>query len=43
VDLAELYRLLFFQITSRLEHDEERVPVMLDPGPLVGLDGLLDR
>src|ERR687893_888509 len=43
VDFAELDPLLLVQVTGRFEHDEERLPVMLQLGPLVGLRRVLDR
>src|SRR5215211_683637 len=43
VDFAELDPLLLVQVTGRLEHDEERPPVALQLGPLVGLRRILDR
>src|SRR5215210_8540760 len=43
VDFAELDPLLLVQVTGRLEHDEERIPVALQLGPLVGVRRILDR
>src|SRR5215204_4690226 len=43
VDFAELDPLLLVQVTGRLEHDEERIPVVLQLGPLVGVRRILDR
>src|SRR5215207_11325212 len=43
VDFAELDLLLLVQVTGRLEHDEERLPVALQLGSLVGIRRILDR
>src|ERR687897_2512715 len=43
VDFAELDPLLLVQVAGRLEHDEERIPVALQLGPLVGVSRILDR
>src|SRR5918993_3098161 len=43
VDFAELDPLLLVQVTGRLEHDEERLSVALQLGPLVGVSRILDR
>src|SRR5215208_1075514 len=43
VDFAELDPLLLVQVAGRLEHDEERIPVALQLGPLVGVRRILDR
>src|SRR5918994_1554329 len=43
VDLAELDHLLLVQVTGRLEHEEERIAVALQLGPLVGVSRILDR
>src|SRR3712207_2486639 len=43
VDLAELDPLLLVQVTGRLEHEEERIAVALQLGPLVGVRRILDR
>src|SRR5829696_5874486 len=43
VDFAELDPLLLVQVTGRLEHDEERIYVALQLGPLVGVRRILDR
>jgi hypothetical protein len=42
VDFAELDPLLLVQVAGRLEHDEERIPVALQLGPLVGVSRILD-
>src|SRR5918998_2762000 len=42
VDFAELDPLLLVQVAGRLEHEEERLPVALQLGPLVGLRRVLD-
>src|SRR5918994_695488 len=39
----ELDPLLLVQVAGRLEHDEERIPVALQLGPLVGVSRILDR
>src|ERR687897_1534325 len=43
VNLAELDPLLLVQVTGRLEHEEERIAVALQLGPLVGVRRILDR
>src|SRR5215217_8716130 len=43
VDFAELDPLLLVQVTGGLEHEEERLPVALQLGPLVGIRRVLDR
>src|SRR5918998_4120878 len=43
VDFAELDPLLLVQAAGRLEHDKERIPVVLQLGPLVGVRRILDR
>src|SRR5215203_7350269 len=43
VDFAELDPLLLVQVTGRLEHDEECLPVALQLGSLVGIRRILDR
>src|SRR5215207_5474576 len=43
VDFAELDPLLLVQVPGRFEHDEERIPVALQLGPLVGVRRILDR
>src|SRR5215204_876661 len=43
VDFAELDFLLLVQVTGWLEHNEERIPVALQLGPLVGVRRILDR
>src|ERR671921_3037111 len=42
VDFAELDSLLLVQVTGRLEHDEERIPVAFQLGPLVGIRRIFD-
>src|SRR5919107_2737027 len=43
VDFAELDPLLLVQVTGRLEHEEERIAVALQLGPLVSVRRILDR
>src|SRR5919107_3877657 len=43
VDFAELDPLLLVQVTGRLEHEEERLPVALQLGSLVGIGRILYR
>ena len=42
MQLAELHLLPGVEVPGRLEHDEQRVAVALELGPLVGVDGVLD-
>ena len=42
VDLAGLDRVLLVDVPERLEHEEQRVAVVLELGPLVGVAGVLD-
>ena len=42
VDLAGLHGVLRVDVPERLEHQEQRVVVALELGPLVGVDGVLD-
>ena len=42
VDLAGLHRVLLVDVPERLEDEEQRVAVVLELGPLVGVAGVLD-
>jgi hypothetical protein len=43
VDLAELCPLRLPQVAGQPKHHQERIAVALDFGPLIGLDGVLNR
>jgi hypothetical protein len=43
VELAEVDLLDLVEVSGRAEHHEQRVPVSVRLGPLVGDDGVLDR